>query len=294
MKAEYLKVEKPFSHTINIRKDVRSYFFDKWHYHSVLELVYILKGEGVRFVGDNISRFESGDLVLLGVNLPHVWKSDEKYFDGTIKNKVSAIVLHFPINYLGESMWELPEFSEIKELLSGASRGIVFDVGSKHPVKKYIRKMLHQPPLEQLMTLTALLNEMLKVEKQKILSGVQFAENYNSNKSKRIDRVYDFVLKNFEHDVKVDNAAELVHMTTASFCRFFKQKTGKTFSEFTNEVRIRYACRLLTEGELSVSEVCFKCGYKSLSYFNRKFKSIVGINPSSFVERKKMFDKREV
>ena len=294
MKAEYLKIEKPFSQTINIRKDIRNYFFDKWHYHSVLELVYIQKGEGVRFVGDNISRFESGDLVLLGTNLPHVWKSDEKYFDGTVKSKVSAIVLHFPFNYFGESMWDMPEFSEIKELLREASRGIVFDIGVKHPAKKQIQKMLHQNPLEQLLSLTRLLSEMIRIEDRKILSGVHFAENYSLNKSKRIDTIYDFVLKNFENEVKLDRAAESVHMTPASFCRFFKQKTGKSFSEFTNEVRIRYACRLLIEGELSVSEVCFKSGYKSLSYFNRKFKSITGVNPSGFIERKRLFEKRLV
>ena len=293
MKAEYLKIEKPFSQTINIRKDVRNYFLDKWHYHSVLEMVFILHGEGVRFVGDNISRFESGDLVLLGARLPHVWKSDERYFEGKVKSKVSAIVLHFPFSYFGESMWEKPEFVKIKDLLQEASRGIVFDIKDKHPVKRNIRKMLNQSPLEQLLTLTRILDEMVRIEDRSILAGMNFTEDYTSNKSKRIDKIYDFVHNNFENDVKLDKAAETVHMTTASFCRFFKQKTGKSFSEFTNEVRIRYACRLLTEGELSISEVCFKCGYKSLSYFNRKFKNITGVNPSGFIGKKKMFEKNE-
>ncbi|MGQ7868841.1 AraC family transcriptional regulator [Sunxiuqinia sp. sy24] len=290
MKAQYFKLTKQLHQSIAIRKDTRTAFHDHWHYHSELELVYILQGEGTRFVGDDISRFCSGDLVLMGVGLPHVWKSDDSYFENSSKKKVSAIILHFGPNFLGEGLWELPEVASVKKLIELAPRGISYHLPEGHPVKRQLRKMLDQTPFDRLSSLLSMLNELSKQEENTILSGISFADHYQKHHSKRIDKIYDYILTNFEKDIKLEELALLANMTPASLCRFFRQKTKKSVSEFINEVRIGFACKLLIEGKLSISEICFRCGYNNLSYFNRQFKRIIGLTPGSYQKEKSLFE----
>ncbi len=292
MYAQYFKLTKQFHQSISIRKDMRTAFYDHWHYHSELEIVYIIQGEGTRFIGDDISRFSDGDLVLLGSGLPHVWKSNDNYFDNNLRKKVSAIVLHFGHDFLGKGLWDLPEMIMIKKLLELSLRGICYHLPETHLLKRKIREMLSQKPFDRLINLLTVLHELAHIEERTILSSISFAGHYQKHHSKRIDKIYDYILSNFEKNIKLEELAILANMTPASLCRFFRQKTRKSVSEFINEVRIGYACKLLIEGTLSISEVCFRCGYDSLSYFNRKFKRIVGQTPGSYQKNKYLFEKK--
>ena len=293
MQAQYFKLTKQVHQSISIRKDTRTAFYDHWHYHSELELVYIIQGEGTRFIGDDISRFGSGDLVLLGVGLPHVWKSDDSYFDHNSRKKVSAIVLHFGQDFLGPDLWELPEMAPIKKLLELSPRGISYHLPEGHPVKRKLRKMIDQQPFDRLTHLLTMLHKLAQVENHTILSGIPFADHYQKHHSKRIDKIYDYILTNFEKEIKLEELALLANMTPASLCRFFRQKTRKSVSEFINEVRVSFACKLLIEGNLSISEICFRCGYNNLSYFNRQFKKIIGLTPGNYQKKKSLFEEEK-
>ncbi|MFV0505119.1 MAG: AraC family transcriptional regulator [Bacteroidales bacterium] len=290
MQAQYFKLTKQPNQSIAIREDKQPMFHDHWHYHSELELVYIIEGEGTRFIGDDISRFVSGDLVLLGASLPHVWRSDDSYFRKDSKKKVSAIVLHFGANFMGDGLWELPEMSSIRRLIGLSARGISYNLSAKHLVKQSLHQMLQQSAFERLTSLLTLLNELAQVEDETILSSIPFAEHYQKHHSRRIDKIHDYVLSNFDKEIKLKDLALLANMTPASLCRFFRQKTRKSITEFINEVRIGFACKLLIEGNLSISEVCFNCGYNNLSYFNRQFKKVMGLNPGSYLKQKELFN----
>ncbi|PWD98310.1 AraC family transcriptional regulator [Marinilabilia rubra] len=290
MQAKYHKLTKQLHQSIAIRKDTRMAFFDHWHYHSELELVYILQGKGTRFIGDDISPFNSGDLVLLGAGLPHVWKSDDVYFESNSKNKVSAIVLHFGANFMGENLWELPEMSSIKELFQISPRGVCYHLPEGHTVKMQLKKMLNQSPFTRLLSLLSILNKLARIDKRSVLSGIPFAEHYQKHQSNRIDKIYDYILSNFDNDIKLEDLALKANMTPASLCRFFKQKTRKSISECINEVRIGFACKLLIEDNFSISEICFRCGYNNLSYFNRQFKNIIGLTPGNYQKKKSLFE----
>lgn len=292
MQAQYYKLPKQFHQSISVRKDILTAFYDHWHYHSELELVYILKGEGTRFIGDDISRFSSGDLVLMGAGLPHVWKSDEAYFKADSKKKVSAIVLHFGSNFCGQALWDLPEMNAVKKLLEIAPRGISYALPEGHSIKKKLKALPEQDSFDRLLNLLSLLNELAQTENSTILSGIPFAEHYQEHHSKRIDKIYDYILNHFEKEIKLEHLASLANMTPASLCRFFRQKTRKSVSEFINEVRIGFACKLLIEGKLPISDICFRCGYNNLSYFNRQFKKIIGQSPGLYQEKKKLFENK--
>ena len=142
--------------------------------------------------------------------------------------------------------------------------------------------MVSKPPFERFIMLLSILKKMSELEEKRLLSSVPFADYYQKHKSKRIDKIYDHILNNFEKEIKLEELASLANMTTTSLCRFFKQSTRKSISEFVNEVRIGFSCKLLIDQKLSISDVCFRCGYNNLSYYNRQFKKIIGVSPSKY------------
>lgn len=282
MKAQYYKLPKHYHETVFVREDIISSFYSEWHYHDEIELVYILKGTGTRFIGDNISHFSNGDLLLIGAFLPHVWRNEDRLSPRGEKKNVHAIITQFPINIGGEGLLNMSEMAPIKKLLEESKLGINFSLPDMHVVKRKIKKMRSQSPFARLLTLLSILKELSEINERNILSSVPFADYYQKHKSKRIDKVYDYILKNFERDIELEELASIANMTATSLCRFFKQSTRKTISCFINEVRIGYSCKLLIEGKLSISEICFHCGYNNLSYFNRQFKKIIGKSPSLY------------
>ena len=291
MQAQYFKLPKQFHQSISVRIDRLPYFYSDWHYHPELELVYIINGEGTRFVGDNIDRFESGDLVLLNSNLPHVWKSDEEYFKPESKKMVAAIVIHFQIDFLGDQLWKVPEFLAINKLLESSRSGISFHIPPLHPIKKLLINIPNLSLFERLLSLLTILDQLSAIEKQKNLSGISYIENSLQNKSERLDKINNFIINNFKNEIQLEKVAAIANMTVASLCRYFKKKTRKTLTEFINEVRIGYACKLLIDGKYSISEICYLCGYNNPSYFNRQFKKIIRLSPGQYLAKKYQFER---
>jgi AraC-like DNA-binding protein len=94
--------------------------------------------------------------------------------------------------------------------------------------------------------------------------------------------VYEYVLKNFRQRIALGELAEMLHMTPTSFSRYFSMKNNKPFSRFVSEIRIRHACKLLTETENTIEQICYECGFNTLSNFNRKFREIMLKKPSQY------------
>lgn len=294
MQAQYFKLPRQFHQSISVRRDRLPYFYNDWHYHPELELVYIIKGEGTRFIGDNIARFESGDLVLLGPNLAHVWKSDEEYFLPQSRKIVEAIVIHFPIDFLGSNLWNIPEFSSINKLHEISSRGISFHISSGHPLRKLLNSIPDLSLFDRLLMLLKILHQLSDFEDKQVLSGIPFVENSQEQQSDRMDKINTFILLNFSKEIQIEKIALIANMTVASLCRYFKKKTRKSVTEFINEVRIGYACKLLIDGKYTITDICYQCGYTNSSYFNRQFKKITQINPSQYLAKKDHFERKSL
>ena len=283
MKPHYIKLPKHLHETVHIRKDITMNFYQKWHYHDEIELVYILRGKGTRFIGDNISRFSDGDLLLVGDHLPHLWKNEPLPSTKGKKNiPASAIVIQFPMNFGAEGLLDISEMTSIKKLLNDSKRGLFFSLPENHNAKKQIRKMLTLGSFDRVLSMLSLLKELSETEKKVTLSSVPFADHYMKHNSKRMDEIYNYILNNFSKEIKLEDLASVANMTSSSLCRFFKHSTQKSISTFINEVRIGYACKLLIDDKFSISDVCFSCGYNNLSYFNRQFRKIIGISPSKY------------
>jgi len=259
-------------------------FDSSWHYHKQFELIYITKSKGIRFVGDSVSQFHPGDLVLVGPYLPHLWRNDPSYYNGDDSNKVKTIVLKFTDDFIAEGTFNNPVFSSINTLLEKAKFGICFDKKLSDNLKKDFIDIIELEPAEQRIKLLNLLWRLSMADEQTVLSSTDMRQ-YANESLQRIDAIIKYISDNYASNISLEDVADVACMTTNSFCRFFKKMTNKSFTQFLNEVRVRNASRLLLENNLSVSDVCYLAGYNSITNFYKNFKDIIGCTPNNYRHR---------
>jgi len=266
---------------INITKKEIPCLDSSWHYHAQYELLYISKSTGIRFVGDNVSQFFPGELVLVGPYLPHLWRNDPSYYKETDVNKVKTIVIKFTKDFLGEGTFNNPEFSGINQLFEQSKFGISFGLNVSKRLHTELIDIIDLSPAEQSIKLLDIIYR-LSIAKDKMILSSSDMRQYTTDNSQRIDTVLKYISDNYTQEISLEDVADISCMTTNSFCRFFKKMTNKSFTQFLNEVRIRNAARLLVQENLPVSEVCDMVGYTSITNFNKQFKQITGSTPKGY------------
>jgi AraC-like DNA-binding protein len=252
-----------------------------WHYHPECEITYIHKGKGKLFVGDKMVEYGDGDIVLIGPNLPHEWRNDipNPDFDS---ETVSA---HFTKDFLGDTFYQLPEAGFLSALLDKSSRGLsVEDEVSKKEINEIIYSLPETQGIERIYKLLRILQKISEAPKLSFLSSNSFAGSIDFGRDNRMNKIYEFVMKNFQDDISVSDVAQVINMTNTSFCRFFKERANKSFIKYLNEIRVGYSCKLLLEGELTISQTAFESGFGNLSNFNKQFKNIKKITPTEYME----------
>lgn len=278
------KVDTNFNYSFSIREDICANFDSRWYYHPQLELTLIRKGKGMQFVGDGIHRFNPGDIVLLGSNLPHLWKSDDEYFKGIPELQVEAVVIHFIEDFWGNAFLALPEIKPIKELLDVAKRGIRITGRTREILYERMGNMLHVQGAQRIGHLINILHLIAVSGEYSLLSSVGFAAPEGDAQTDRINDIYAYTFNNFQNEITIEKASAVSNISPNYFCRYFKSQTNKTYWQFLREVRIGYACRLLLEGKMNVSEIGYICGFNNPSNFNRQFKIVTKKTPLQYQE----------
>ncbi len=259
-------------------------FTTPWHFHPECELIFIAHGSGTRFVGDSIHPFEEGDLVLLGPNLPHTWQNHQSA--SRVADYPCAFVVQFRAGFLGPEFFDLVEMKPVARLLAAAGRGVHFP--DSEVVKRAARSMeslVAQTGPNRIIALLSILNELSGAPHQLLLSSPGFEPALHSFDEKRMEKISAYVTQHLSESITRKVAAELVHMSEGAFSRFFRQKAGKSFTEFVNEVRIGRAAHLLIESDQPVSEIAFACGFNNLSHFHRRFRRTFDLTPSAYVRQ---------
>lgn len=281
---------KPFLEKISVNNEssyvckhfARPAFGFAWHFHQEYELTVILKSSGKRFVGDNISKYEKGDLVLLGPNLPHTWYTDPAEHSDK-SDSSESIVVQFLDNFLGEQIWVKPEFKKIKNLLLKSHRGLFFP---QHVFEKYKNSLLQLPEkksLDRLVLLLEILNGLAEENDTQILTSMSYSPQINETHQNRIEEVFKFTHENFlSEKINQKLLAKRIFMSESAFSHFFKKATGKTFTYYLNELRIGIACKKLVESDATIVNICYQSGFQNLSNFNKRFLMHKGCTPKQF------------
>jgi AraC-like DNA-binding protein len=279
MRALYEKIETPEDHSLLCRCFRMERFETPWHFHPECELTLIVSSRGLRYVGDNIEPFCEGDLVLLGPNVPHCWKNDE----GGRNCMACSIVVQFREDFLGGDFWRKPELKSIARLLRMSKRGLKFGGATLRKSAGLMRALMRASGARPLIDLLAILDVLSRNRNATPLSSAGFRPAPDYFDAERINKVYSHVHEHLAEAIYQPQVASLVHMSPASFSRFFRQQTGRTFSAFVNEVRVGRAARLLTEESMNITEACYASGFENLSNFNRRFREIKRMTPREFV-----------
>lgn len=248
--------------------------------HENFEITYIENCLGKRFIGDSVEDFYDPDLILMGSYVPHCWQF-YKSIDST--KDATARILHFFPNFMGEDFLQKPEARGMKTLFENAKRGIHFQGNTAARAKEILDEILTSRGLSSLGLLLKLFDCLSNSKNKRELSTEGFNPISTSSEAERINKVYDYVFKNFANGIDLEKVASIIYLSPAAFCRFFKEKTNRTLFNYVKEVRIGYAAKLLLEKKYSISEICYKSGYNNLSTFNKQFKEIKGITPSVFL-----------
>ncbi len=245
-----------------------------WHHHPEYELTYKLNIGGKRIVGDSYEQFQPGDLVLIGPNLPHTWVTDRK-----VKYKSCDFVVTQFSNSLFNSMSGLSEFERIKRLLQNSRYGLHFKNS-----KQFKEKLLGLPQKQGIEKLTDLLwiLEQLSRQKGRKLASADYDLSQQKTKEERINKVCNYLEQHFSKPISIADAAGIINISKSAFCKFFKRTTGKTFSDYLNEIRVGYACYQLIETDKPISAITRSAGFDSVSYFNRVFYKKKNTTPRAF------------
>ena len=260
-------------------------YFDKpWHFHEEYELVLIEKSKGTKLIGDNISLFEEGNLFLIGSNIPHLFRNNEEYYTKNETPGASSIFIHFTKDIFGNRFFNLSELELVRKLLDNSSFALEIHGKTKKQVTCKLYKMQHENPPQRLLSLLEILFNLSESKEKKPLLSTRYTPHNTTNTKDtyRINKVLEFIMKNYKHDIYISEVATMINMCEASFSRYFKHHTRKTFSNYLSEIRISNACRLLMQGEENISQIGYMCGFENLSNFYRHFKKITGLVPKDY------------
>jgi AraC-like DNA-binding protein len=257
--------------------------FIGWHNHPEYEIVLIKKGWGRRSIGDNIDRFEPGDISFIGPFVPHEYICDQDCYNDSRGLQSQSVVIQFDHTFLGSQFFQLPENKPLMQILSDSKYGIKFNKESGKKIADLMMQMIPMNDTERLYMLFNIFSLFTKKLKYNLLSSPQFLNTFIADENKPMNKVLQYLMQNFQKNVRVADLLGIVHMSNSSFCNLFKSTYNMTFKDYLLKIRIGYACRQLMENSTSVSEIAYKSGFDNLSNFHRQFKKIKKVTPKEYV-----------
>lgn len=251
------------------------------HYHEEFELNFIQNAKGSkRIIGDHIEEIDDLELVLVGPNLQHGWFTHK-----CLSNEIHEITIQFHRDLFDDKFLQRSQMTFIKNILEGSLRGVLFSRETIMSIRSRIIELPQKQGFDSVLELMSILHDLSTSRNIKMLSNATFNNTETlSYNSRRIEKIMAYMNKNFDRNISLQEAAKIAGMTEVALSRFFKLRTGKTFVDTLNEVRLGTASRMLIETTQSINEVAFKCGFNNMSNFNRIFKKKKDCTPKEFRE----------
>ncbi|MDP2527130.1 AraC family transcriptional regulator [Maribacter dokdonensis] len=285
MKLTYKQTDRKPENSFLARQDTIPCIEQDWHFHPEIELIYFLKSSGTRYVGNSIGNFNEGELYLIGSNVPHLFRNHREYYEDMGENEeADLIVVKFDIDFLGETFRELPEAKRLQKLFENANRGLKFSKAATYLVHTHMMGLVCSTGLSRIVGLLKILDILSVSENYSFLCSNGFDNSYKKSEKERMARIISYLNENFENKIELETVASIAHMAPNAFCRYFKKRTQKSFVQFLNEIRIGHACKLLIEGKLQITTICYQSGFNTITNFNRQFKALMKMTPTEYME----------
>lgn len=282
MKSLPFKIPKTEKDSFHIQIDEEKYFYDTLHQHPEIQVTLIEESHGTLIYGDYLGSFQPGDIFVIGPNAPHVFRNDISYYSEDNELPAKAFTFFFDSITLGSAFLELPEAKGLAKLINEAGRGMKLSGAAFESLRNRIRELFSQEGLDRIISLIEILKGLSESEDFEYLTGVLQTKKMNEAEGKRLNDIFNFTMREYGRPIKLEEVASIANMSTSAFCRYFKQHTRKTYLDFLNGYRIGQACKHLAVKDKPIAQVAFESGFNNLSNFNRKFKSLTGLNPRRY------------
>jgi AraC-like DNA-binding protein len=284
MKVLPFTIPVPHDHSIIVQEEVLPHFYTYLHRHAEIQITWIQQGDGTLLAGNSMHAFTSGEIYLLGANLPHLFKSDPAYFLPESDKEVRTVTIFFdPAGKLG-ALFNLPEMKAVKAFIEQSQNGFKVPDADYQAIAEKIKAIQQANSAEQLSGFIELLNILSVNTGLTYLSAANYAFAMTDPEGMRIAGVYNYIMNNYNKALKLEDVAQQAHLTPTAFCRYFKKHTRHTFINFVNKIRVNEACRLLVNGKAdSIAAIAYSCGFNSITNFNYVFKGIIGTSPRDYV-----------
>ncbi|MFT3844148.1 MAG: AraC family transcriptional regulator [Lacibacter sp.] len=268
----------------------RSFIFDHvhiawneqitFHQHAEPELSYILKGSGIRVVGNLVEPFTAGEVVFLPSNIPHSWSFDPNDYDE--EGKIENITILFPTSLFDKCIQVFPETRPHILKIKQWKQAIRFQGNILQQLQMNLTAMRWQNDMERLSSFINLFSIIASSE-ENLAVGSRRKQNRNAVK---LQDIYRFIYNNYQREISLDDVASYVRMNRTSFCVFFKRATGKSFFSSLNEYRINSSCLMLRETTKPIADICYAAGFNDIPHYNRTFKKLKGVTPKEYRSKK--------
>jgi AraC-like DNA-binding protein/quercetin dioxygenase-like cupin family protein len=281
MKPILMRHVEPRNESFKAWVNADPYLHNPWHYHPECEINMSDRGQGLLFIGDKVTSYDKDDVILIGPNLPHEWRSSNKE---TPDFHTRSMAIHFAMDFPGKDFYLLPEAQVIYQLLLQSKRGIKINDGeTQQKVKGKMQTILNTEGIERINMLFSILDIIAASPNLEILASQSFVDSLDESQDQRMLKIYKYVMTHFKEQISVEQLAAEVNMTATSFCRFFKKRTNKSFMQYVTEIRIGYACKLLYTQSYNISEVAYESGFENISNFNKQFLKVKKQTPSQLL-----------
>jgi len=276
-------VNEPLYVDIRQQSYLWSPFHEKtsFHSHPELELHFVVEGFGKRIIGKKIEPFQSGDMVFIGSNVPHVWLSDPVFFEENTSFRSKVIVTYFNSKTFLQLFNSVKEFEDIREMIRQSSRGIHIYGETRNKIAEKLETLNTKQGFEKIECILQIMNLIAVSGEKCFIEDVEDKKYENASEDRLID-VLKFVKEHLHEQIFLRQVAEVACMTEKSFCRFFRKRTNKSFFRFLNELRISQARQYLLQTDKSVADIAYHCGFTTSSHFCSVFREYTGKTPKQF------------
>jgi len=278
----------PVTHDKSViaEKVCQQYHYPYLHRHKEIQITWIQKGEGTLIAGTNMHDYSPGDIFVIGANLPHVFKSNPEYFTPKAGKQIEALTIFFSPEGTLSPMFDLPELKPGKMFLQQHQQGFKIPHNITDKISQQMIALKNASGTDQLIQFLNLVKGLTNIKSRlDPLSSYGTLPGITENEGIRIGNIYNYIMLNYSEEITLEDVAQVAFMTPESFCRYFKKHTGHTFISFLNEIRINEACKKLIAHKFeSINTVAYKCGFKSITNFNRVFKSVIGNSPRGYLD----------
>jgi AraC-like DNA-binding protein len=291
MKIIQFTLPVPKDYSVIVQEDIAPHFYPHLHRHAESQITWIIEGEGTLIAGNYMEEFKAGDIYVFGANQPHLFKNNPPYFEKESLKTVHALSIFFNFHDALKPLMEVPEMHFVKKFLETLVGGIKIGQDNVPVIAQKIEMVRDTKGAQRLAAFINLLHDLTHAESWIPLSSTPIDYKISEKEGLRMNEVYQYTMQHFKEEITLQTVADIAHLTPQAFCRYFKKRTGKTYINFLNEVRINEASKKLVDNQFeNIAAIAYSCGFNNVTTFNRVFKQVRRIAPNQYLKqlRKKL------